>query len=52
VAITQAQLLPFSATASAPGKTYGFHPSFYAHPNVCGGKLAVIANAGTRCLRR
>jgi uncharacterized protein (DUF1501 family) len=47
VAITQAQLLPFNAV-SAPGKTYGFHPSFAAlAPTYASGKLAVIANAGT-----
>ena len=47
VAITQAQLLPFNAL-SAPGKTYGFHPSFASlTPTYTSGKLAVIANAGT-----
>ena len=47
VAITQAELLPFGA-ASAPGKTYGFHPSFSPlTPTYTSGNLAVIANAGT-----
>ena len=47
VAITQAELLPFAA-ASAPGKTYGFHPSFAPlTPTYTSGNLAVIANAGT-----
>jgi uncharacterized protein (DUF1501 family) len=46
VAITQAQLLQFSAASS--GKTYGFHPSLAAiAPTYASGKLAVIANAGT-----
>ena len=46
VAITQAQLLNFSAASS--GKTYGFHPSFSSlAPTYTAGKLAVIANAGT-----
>ncbi|HEY5308054.1 MAG TPA: DUF1501 domain-containing protein [Casimicrobiaceae bacterium] len=47
VAITSAQLLPFTAP-SAPEKTYGFHPSFAPlAPTYTAGKLAVIANAGT-----
>ena len=47
VAITSAQLLPFTAP-SAAGKTYGFHPSFAPlAPTYTAGKLAVIANAGT-----
>ena len=46
VAITQAQLLPF--TAPSAGKQYGFHPSFASlAPTYTAGKLAVIANAGT-----
>ncbi len=46
VAITQAQLLPF--TAPSAGKQYGFHPSFAPlAPTYTSGNLAVIANAGT-----
>jgi uncharacterized protein (DUF1501 family) len=46
VAITQAQLLPF--TAPSAGKQYGFHPSFAPlAPTYASGNLAVIANAGT-----
>ncbi len=46
VAITQAQLLPFSVPGTV--KQYGFHPSFAPlAPNYTSGQLAVIANAGT-----
>jgi uncharacterized protein (DUF1501 family) len=46
VAITQAQLLPF--TSASAGKQYGFHPSFAPlAPTYTSKKLAVIANAGT-----
>jgi len=46
VAITQAQLIPF--TAASAGKQYGFHPSFAPiAPMYTSGKLAVIANAGS-----
>jgi uncharacterized protein (DUF1501 family) len=44
VALTQAQLLQFPAA----GKTYGFHPSMAPLlPVYTGGKMAVLANAGT-----
>src|SRR5205085_11460196 len=47
VALTAAEILPFSA-ARQGGRKYGFHPSFATvAPLYASGNLAVIANAGT-----